>query len=162
LDLVNCQLAEIKTGPFQFKRLKPEAVEDLTAVQNRSFSDTWGFNVNTLEEIAYRIDTVSSRPENVIMVYQGGKSVAYCWTRIHRSGTFAGCKGEIHMLGVDPDYRRQSIGRNVLTAGLSLLKEKGVGVVELMADSEMPAAMALYESAGFSKYMRTEWYEMEL
>jgi ribosomal protein S18 acetylase RimI-like enzyme len=66
------------------------------------------------------------------------------------------------MLGVDPDYRRQSIGRNVLTAGLSLLKEKGVRVVELMADSEMPAAMALYESAGFSKYMRTEWYEMEL
>ena len=66
------------------------------------------------------------------------------------------------MLGVDPDFRKQSIGSNVLTAGLSYLKHQGVEIVELMADSEMPAALALYESAGFKKFMRTEWYEKKL
>ena len=66
------------------------------------------------------------------------------------------------MLGVDPDFRNQHIGRDVLTAGLSYLKGQGIGTVELMADSEMPAALALYESAGFKKFMRAEWYQKKL
>ena len=66
------------------------------------------------------------------------------------------------MLGVDPDFRQQSIGKKVLTAGLSCLKLKGVEIVELMADAEMPAALALYESAGFTQYLRVDWYEKKL
>ena len=162
LDLAEYQVPEVKTGQFTFRSLEPDEVVDLTAIQNRSFADTWGFNANTNEEIFYRINSMSSRPENVIMVYQGRRPVAYCWTRIHPSDTAADRKGEIHMLGVDPDFRGQSIGRKVLIAGLSYLKLKKVGVVELMADSEMPAAMALYESAGFRKYLRMKWYEMKL
>ena len=107
LDLAEYQMPEVKTGQFSFRSLKPDEVDDLTAIQNRSFADTWGFNANTNEEIFYRINTMSSRPENVIMVYQGRRPVAYCWTRIHHSGTAAGSKGEIHMLGVDPDVRGQ-------------------------------------------------------
>ena len=98
------------------------------------------------------------------MVYLGDRPVAYCWTKIYPEGdsTIGEKKGEIHMLGVDPDFRRESIGRNVLTAGLSLLKNKGVEIVELMADGEMPAALSLYESAGFKQHLRAEWYEKKL
>lgn len=158
LKLGSIRLPDFKAGKFAFRSLKPEETDDLTAIQNRSFADTWGFNANTSEEISYRINSSSCSPENIIMVYAGARPVAYCWTRIHNRGI----KGEIHMLGVDPDYRRQSIGRNVLTAGLSYLKDKGVETVELMADGEMPAALALYESAGFTAYIRTEWYEKKL
>jgi mycothiol synthase len=164
LDLTTIQLPDITPGKFIFRSLQPGEEEELTAIQNRSFADTWGFNANTREEISYRINLSSCTPENIIMVYLEDRPVAYCWTRIHHAGNTArgDNKGEIHMLGVDPDFRKQSIGRNLLTAGLSYLKFKGIKIVELMADSEEPAALALYESAGFKKYMRTEWYEKKL
>jgi len=164
LDLSATQLPAITPGKYSFRSLQPGEEEDLTAIQNRSFADTWGFSANTREEIGYRINLSGSAPENIIMVYYEDKPVAYCWTRIdHEGNTARGAKkGEIHMLGVDPDFRKQSLGKNVLTAGLRCLKQQGVEMVELMADSQMPAALALYESAGFEKYLRTEWYEKKL
>lgn len=164
LDLTTTQLPDITAGKYIFRSLQPGEEEALTAIQNRSFADTWGFNANTSAEISYRINLSSCAPENIIMVFLEDRPIAYCWTRIHHEGHSArgDNKGEIHMLGVDPDFRKQSIGKKVLTAGLSYLKHKGVAIVELMADSEMPAALALYKSAGFEKYTRSEWYEKKL
>jgi ribosomal protein S18 acetylase RimI-like enzyme len=66
------------------------------------------------------------------------------------------------MLGVDPAYRKQGIGRNVLLAGLADLQSKGVTIVELTADGEDLKAMGLYESVGFKVWSRTEWYQKKL
>ena len=164
LDLSTVQLPDISAGDYIFRSLQAGEGQQLTAIQNRSFADTWGFNANTRAEINYRINSSSCKPENIIMVYRAARPVAYCWTRIFPAGnpTQAGKKGEIHMLGVDPDFRQQSIGKNVLTAGLSYLKLKGVDIVELTADAEMPAALALYESAGFTQYLRVDWYGKKL
>ncbi len=164
LDLTTIRLPDINAGDYIFRRLQAGETQQLTAIQNRAFADTWGFNANTCAEISYRINSSSCTPENIIMVYLADRPVAYCWTRIHPAGNSAQekKKGEIHMLGVDPDFRQQSIGSRVLTAGLSYLKLKGVEIVELMADAEMPAALALYESAGFKQHLRVAWYEKKL
>jgi len=164
LNLPAAQLPPIRTSEYIFRSLRPGEENQLTDIQNRAFSGTWGFNPNTQEEIAYRIHSSTCSPRDVIMVYRQDRPIAYCWTRIFQEAGGAGgvSRGEIHMLGVDPDYRKQSIGKNVLLAGLSHLVEKGVELVELTADSEMPAALALYESVGFEKYMKTEWYEKKL
>ncbi|MCP4624174.1 MAG: GNAT family N-acetyltransferase, partial [bacterium] len=164
LDLTAIRLPDINMDKYIFRKLQPGEAAELTSIQNRSFGDTWGFNANTCEEIAYRIQSSSCTPENIIMVYLADRPVAYCWTKVHPAGnsTQEEKKGEIHMLGVDPDFRKKSIGSNVLTAGLSDLKRQGVKIVDLMADGEMPAALALYKSAGFKKYMRVEWYEKKL
>jgi ribosomal protein S18 acetylase RimI-like enzyme len=66
------------------------------------------------------------------------------------------------MLGVDPDYRNQEIGKAILLNGLDDLKAKGVDIVELTVDSQNPAACSLYESVGFEFYAKTEWYEKEV
>jgi ribosomal protein S18 acetylase RimI-like enzyme len=99
-----------------------------------------------------------------MMVYRQNIPVAYCWTRIFTGarGVSGPEKGEIHMLGVDPDYRNQSIGRNVLLAGLLDLKQSGIREVELTADGQEPAALALYASVGFKKYTRIDWFEKKL
>jgi len=164
LDITARQLPVITPGKYIFRSLQPGEEEDLTAIQNRSFADTWGFNANTRAEIAYRINSSSCTHENIIMVYLEDRPVAYCWTRFQYAGDSAAGKkkGEIHMLGVDPDFRKQSLGSKVLAAGLAYLKHKGIGIVELMADGEMPAALALYDSAGFKKYLKVEWYEIKL
>jgi mycothiol synthase len=164
LDISSRQMPVITPGKYIFRSLQPGEEEDLTAIQNRSFADTWGFNANTRAEIAYRINSISCTHENIIMVYLEERPVAYCWTRFQYAGDSAAGKkkGEIHMLGVDPDFRKQSLGSKVLAAGLAYLKHKGVEIVELTADGERQAALALYDSAGFKKYMRVEWYERKL
>lgn len=63
------------------------------------------------------------------------------------------------MLGVDPDYRGQGIGKTVLLAGLSYLKSKGFPVAELAVDSQNKAACALYQSIGFKVQDSILWYQ---
>ena len=164
LDLNNIQLPDLKPSGYIIRSLGPDEAERLTQLQNRAFADSWGFNANTPDEIAYRINLSNCSPENILMTYLKNRPIAYCWTRImiEDNPAAGSMKGEIHMLGVDPDYRKKGIGRNVLLAGLADLKSRGVTIVELTADGEDPAALGLYESVGFKKYSRAEWYEKKL
>ncbi len=164
LDLDNVQIPDIGPGEFEIRSLRPDEADKLTQIQNRSFAGSWGFNPNTPDEIAYRINLSSCSPENIMMVYLKNQPIGYCWTRIFtEEGSATACKkGEIHMLGVDPAYRGKGIGRDVLLAGLADLKSKGVSIVELTADGEEPVALCLYESVGFKRCSRNEWYEKKL
>jgi mycothiol synthase len=98
------------------------------------------------------------------MAYLGDRPIGYCWTRtlVEKQTASESMKGEIHMLGVDPEFRKQGVGRNVLLAGLSHLKDKGITIIELTTDGEDPAASRLYESVGFQEMMISEWYEKNL
>ena len=164
LDLHKIQLPDVKSGEYIFRNLRRGEAHKLTDIQNRSFANIWGFNPNTQDEIAYRINLSSCSPEDIIMAYEGDKPVGYCWTRLFFKENPAAekVKGEIHMLGVDPDFRKKGIGRKVLLVGLSHLRSKDVTIVELTTDGEDQVAWALYESVGFKKWMMMEWYEKKL
>ena len=164
LDLKNMRLPDVEPSEYVIRSLGPDEADKLTHIQNRAFSDSWGFNPNTSDEIAYRINLSSCSPGNIMMVYLNNQPIGYCWTRIFaEEGSAAGSvKGEIHMIGVDPDYRGKGIGRDVLLAGLTDLKGRGVSTVELTADGEEPVALGLYESMGFEVCSRIEWYEKKL
>ena len=164
LDLNNIRMPNFGPTEYRIRSLGRDEADKLTQIQNRAFAGSWGFNPNTPDEIAYRINLSSCSPENIMMVYLKNQPIGYCWTRIFaEEGLAAGSvKGEIHMLGVDPDYRGKGIGRNVLLAGLADLKTKGVAVVELSADGEDPVAKGLYESVGFEVCSRSEWFEKKL
>jgi mycothiol synthase len=164
LDLAAMQLPDFTPGAYIIRNLKQGEEQQLTDIQNRSFADAWGFNPNTRDEIAYRINLSSCSPKNIIMAYRGDKPVGYCWTRMLSEKNRAAGKmtGEIHMLGVDPDFQKKGIGRKVLLAGLSYLKSNGITSVELTADSENRGGLRLYKSIGFKELMKTEWYENKL
>lgn len=164
LDLAAIQVPEATPGEFIFRHLRSGEEHELTAIQNLSFAEAWGFNPNTTEEIVYRVHLNSCSPEDIIIAYRGDKPAGYCWTRIlvKETSTTKTRTGEIHMIGVDPDLRNKGLGRNVLLKGLSHLKRKGIVNVELTADGEDPAARRLYESVGFKEGMKTEWYEKKL
>ena len=157
-------LPDIAPNNYTIRHLLPGDEQALTDIQNRSFADAWGFNPNTREEIAYRINLSTCTAEDIIMAYQGDYPIGYCWTRklMEENAPSEKIKGEIHMLGVDPDFRKQHVGRNVLLAGLSHLKSKGITRVELTTDGEDPAAGRLYESVGFKESMILQWYETKL
>jgi mycothiol synthase len=161
LDINNTRLPPARQGHITSRRLKRVEEHLLAEIQNRCFADTWGFNPNTTEEIAYRLKMQGRSPADVILTYLEDKLVGYCWTLLNseENAKSAKNKGLIHMLGVDPDYRKQEIGRSILLNGLEDLKGKGVDIVELTVDSENRAACSLYESVGFEVYAKTEWYE---
>lgn len=164
LDLSTTLLPVITPATYTIDHLQPGEEQLLTDIQNRSFADAWGFNPNTTEEIIYRVNLGSSAPEDILMAYLGDRPIGYCWTRrfVEKHAVSESMKGEIHMLGVDPDFRKQGVGRNVLLAGLSHLKYKDITIVELTTDGKDPVAYRLYESIGFKKSMILEWYERKL
>ena len=164
MNLTANPLQDTTSSDYAIRHLQPGEVQVLTDIQNRSFADAWGFNPNTREEIAYRINLSTCTAEDIIMAYQGDHPIGYCWTRklMEKNATSEKIKGEIHMLGVDPDFRNQGIGRTVLLAGLSHLKSKGITHIELTTDGKDPVARRLYESVGFKESMILEWYETKL
>jgi mycothiol synthase len=161
LDINSARLPAARQGPTTSRRLRPGEEDLLTELQNRCFVDTWGFNPNTTEEIAFRLNMHGRSPQDVILTYIENRPVGYCWIIINSEENAQReiGKGLIHMLGVDPDYRQQEIGRAILLNGLEDLQDKGVDIVELTVDSKNPAACSLYESVGFGVYAKIEWYE---
>jgi mycothiol synthase len=161
LDLSEVHVPDMgRMGP-RYRQMKSGEEEKLVHIQNRSFADTWGFNPNTVEELVYRIGLPNCSPEDIILACDGGNVIGYCWTRIYvgEDNVTRAVKGRIYMLGVDPDHRGEGIGKDVLLAGLSYLKSKGLGMVDLTVDSKNKAARALYSSAGFQIRTRSLWYE---
>jgi mycothiol synthase len=148
-----------RMGP-RYRQMKSGEEEKLVHIQNRSFADTWGFNPNTVEEIAYRIGLPNCSPKDIIFAFDGDNVIGYCWTRIYgeEDNLPRTAKGRIYMLGVDPDHRSKGIGKEMLLAGLSYLKSKGLSIVELTVDGKNKEARVLYRSAGFKVRTRSLWY----
>ena len=67
---------------------------------------------------------------------------------------------ELRNMAVDPDYRRQGIGRSLLLAGRDRMMAAGVRRVYLEVRASNNAAQALYASLGFAVgYTRKSYYQ---
>ena len=161
LHLNKVRLPDVTHHDYISRHLQLGEEGKLTRLQNRCFADHWGYNPNTTEEIAYALNLSHCSPEDVVFIYERDKPIGYCWTEVNYETDVVngGKKGRIFMLGVDPDYQDKGIGKIALLAGLTLLKNRGVEVVELDVDSENKAARALYRSFGFKRWSSTLWYE---
>lgn len=77
--------------------------------------------------------------------------VGYCWLKVDPS-TGSGTVGELYVVGVDPDHQREGLGRHLVTAGLSRLRELGIRSASLYVEADNVGAVKLYETFGFSQY----------
>jgi len=162
LEMAGIDGLEVDQATLSCRHFQRGEEDKLTQIQNCSFTGTWGFNPNTVEEVSYYANLSRCSPEDVVFACDGDKVIGYCWTRtIYKAGVNEG-KGQIFMLGVDPDYRGRGVGKAVLFAGLLYLKGKGFQVAELTVDSENPAAYTLYRSVGFEVLDSTLWYEKKI
>jgi mycothiol synthase len=144
-----------------YRCLQPGEEDELTQLQNRAYAGSWGYNPNTVEEVAFHIDSSTCFRQDVILTRDGDRAVGYCWTGvICEAGIPSARKGRIHMLGVDPDYRGKGMGRELMMAGLARLRSRGLDVAELTVDSQNEVACALYKSIGFQVRASSLWYEM--
>ena len=159
LDISQVQWQGSGQSTIKYRNLKYGEEDRLAQLQNRSFSGMWGYNPNTVEEIAYGTNLSGCSPEDVVLAYEEDKAAGYCWTRVTCDAVTGERKGQIFMLGVDPDYRGRGVGSGVLLAGLSYCRNKGLQVAELTVDSRNKAACSLYQSVGFKVRASSLWYE---
>jgi len=161
LDMTGINEPEMSKAALLCRPLQHGEEDRLTEIQNRSFAGGWGYNPNTVEQITRRINLHHGCPEDVVLACDGDKITGYCWTRVIDDAGPAGSerKGQIFMLGVDPDCHGRGIGKVALLAGLSYLKDKGLKLAELEVDSKNKVAYALYQSIGFKVQTSSLWYE---
>jgi len=86
---------------------------------------------------------------NVILAHRvDGKVVAFCWCVFFDPGT--GLEGEIAEVYVVPGQRGRGLAGVLLKRAVELFKEREVTFAAVWTHSRNPAAVRLYERAGFA------------
>jgi [ribosomal protein S18]-alanine N-acetyltransferase len=130
--------------------LKPSDAARCAELEAQLFDrdDPWTAEVFLRELAAKRNYYVAARTEDKLVGYAG----------ISRLGRRPPYEYEIHTIGVDPAYRGQGIGRELLAR---LLDYTAGGTVYLEVRTDNPAAIGLYESAGFENIgLRKRYYRV--
>lgn len=148
---------ELQKG-FYVKDASKDSVETLTALQNDSFTGSWGFCPNTSDQIEYKLLGSHTGYKNVIFLCNEMDTVGYCWTYIYQDGDRL--TGAISMIGVSSNYRGKGISRGLLNHGLDKLQSMGCDSVFLEVDSNNIPAISIYKSSGFEKTEEMYWYEL--
>ncbi len=68
----------------------------------------------------------------------------FCWTKRHGPRL-----GEIHVIGVHPEFQRRGLGRAIVLEGLAYLAGAGCDRAMLYVDAANRTALGLYQSLGF-------------
>ncbi|MCJ7605675.1 MAG: GNAT family N-acetyltransferase [Dehalococcoidales bacterium] len=126
----------------------------LADIQNRSFSEHWGYNPDTAGSIEFRLSLSHRSHRDIILRCEDDSVTGYCWTDVTGDG-----RGRIFMIGSDPKHRGRGIGRKLLMAGMANLRNNGIQTVWLTVDSDNTAALSLYDSVGFTQKTNYLWYE---
>lgn len=161
LDVSGANLEAAEGSGMAFRRLNAGESSLFAWIENSCFADTWGFNPNTAEYVAWELSARGDCPDDVILAISECRPVGYCWTEAEcgLDSVTGKRKGRIYMLGVETDYRGRKAGKQLLRAGLLHLKNKGRELIDITVDSQNTVAVALYRSMGFQLYGETLWYE---
>ncbi len=74
LNLNSIRLPNVEPSGSIIRSLEPAEADKLADIQNRAFADSWGFNPNTPDEIAYRINLSCCSPEDIVVACQRNQS----------------------------------------------------------------------------------------
>lgn len=131
------------------------------AVTIRPMADTDLGDITALDEQiggVYRPDVWETRlgyylrrdPEASQVAAAGDKVIGFMLGEV-RSGEFGleEPTGWIEVMGVDPDYRGQAIGRQLADAMLTYFRSRGASSVRTLVDREMTGIAGFFEALGF-------------
>ena len=110
----------------------------------------------TEDNYGWFLGTQIDKPDVFVYVAESdGKVVGYTYAGMEGTDYMAlrGPAGALYDIVVDPAYRGNGIGRQLLTTALATLKERGAPRVVLSTAEGNDAAQHLFESAGFRRTM---------
>jgi mycothiol synthase len=86
-------------------------------------------------------------PNGFLLSEIDGRLAGFCWTKVFTD--LVPQLGEIHIIGVDPDFAGRKLGPQLVLAGLDHLASKGIGEGVLFVEGDNSGALAMYEKLGF-------------
>jgi mycothiol synthase len=116
----------------------------------------------TAEDLQRRLTESWFNPEGFLLHERNGEIAAFCWTKVHGRQVHAGHShdpiGEIYVVGVNPNYHGQGLGRALTVAGLAHLQSVDVQAAMLYVDATNTRAISMYRALGFSEWGRDVMY----
>lgn len=92
-------------------------------------------------------------PAGFFLAETHAQVVGFHWTKQHLDG-----RGEVYVLGVDPDVGGAGLGTALLRTGLAHLAEVGAPEVLLYVEGDHPRAVVMYAANGFTVSSRDVMY----
>ncbi|MBI1378329.1 MAG: mycothiol synthase [Frankiales bacterium] len=155
--------------------------EEWVALNAAAFTDLPDQGGWTIEDLHARMAEPWFDPEGFLVAEDeehDGRMVGFHWTKVHgadphhaghehthahegeqphehgHDDTHHGHEpiGEVYVVGVDPAQRGRGLGRALTLAGLTHLRSLGLPDAMLYVDASNTAAIALYESLGFTHW----------
>ncbi|WP_236652402.1 mycothiol synthase [Streptacidiphilus neutrinimicus] len=84
-------------------------------------------------------------PEGFFLAERGGELVGFHWTKVE------GGLGEVYVVGVSPTEQGSGLGKALTAIGVHhLAQRRGLPTVMLYVDADNPAALRVYQKAGFT------------
>ena len=121
-------------------------------VNNRAFADDPDQRGWTIDVLRRRQREPWFDPGGFLLAWRGDALAGFCWTKLHPASPPRAREaiGEIYVIGVDPDHQGGGLGRALVVGGLAALHERGATVGMLFVEVANAAAVALYETLGFT------------
>jgi GNAT superfamily N-acetyltransferase len=149
-----------KIVPFE-----PSHLDEVVELSIRAWAPVFPLMAEDIERYVYdafypkgwearqRADIAAACRDESVTTYVaivGDKIAGYVSLRVHNEDSM----GEVYILGVDPAFQRQGIGRALLDVAFEWFKGKGLtmAMVETGGDRGHAPSRATYEAAGFDRY----------
>jgi mycothiol synthase len=122
-------------------------------LNRRAFADFPDQGRWTIADLDRRLAERWFDPNGFLLAYQGSTLLGAHWTKVHgHHGGDHETFGEVYVLAVDPAAQGLGLGRALLLAGLTHVRNLGLKQAMLYVDAANQPAIALYEAAGFVRW----------
>jgi len=137
--------------PYQFITFDPELhCEAWLDLNNKIFSAHPDQGNWALADLENRMAEPWFDPSGFFLCIANEIIVGFCWTKIHNDFVNQDPIGELYVIGVDPGFSGQGIGKAVCQEGLIYLRNKDLKTAILYVDEDNAAGIGLYKSLGFN------------
>ena len=130
--------------------------DNFLVVNNRAFAWHPEQGGMTRSDLASRQEEPWYDPAGFLVYEQDDRLAGFCWTKIHPDTDPP--MGEIYVIGVDPDFHGQGLGRPLTLAGLQYLADQGLTTGMLFVESDNDPANAVYSRIGFTRHQASRVY----
>jgi mycothiol synthase len=144
---------------FALRPFKPGQDEAaFVSAFNAAFADHWDFTPLVEAEVAQWNRRADFQPAGCLLLANAGGVAGFTTILFDpsRAAQTGEAIGRIFEMGVLPEARRQQLGYGLLLAAIGYARSRGFQALDLVADSENPAALRLYEKVGFQEKRQTQ------